>query len=43
MKHARATSAALVLAWEQADYDTVVNGEGTAVAEIEGVKKDLQS
>jgi hypothetical protein len=41
MKHARATSALLVLAWEQQDYDTVVNGEGKAIAELEGMKKDL--
>jgi hypothetical protein len=43
MKHARAASAALVLAWEQEDFDRVVKGEGAAVAEIEAVKKDLQS
>jgi hypothetical protein len=43
MKHARASAAALVLAWEQEDYDSVVKGEGAAVAEIDAVKKDLQS
>ena len=43
MKHARATAAELVLAWEQEDFDGVVKGEGAAVAEIEAVKKDLQS
>jgi hypothetical protein len=43
MKHARATAAVLVLAWEQEDFDRVVQGEAGAVAEIESVKKDLQS
>ena len=43
MKHARATAAVLVLAWEQEDFEEVVKGEGAAVAEIEAVKKELQS
>jgi hypothetical protein len=42
MKHARATAAVLVLAWEQQDYDTVIKGEGQAIADLEGMKKDLE-
>jgi hypothetical protein len=43
MKQARAAAAVLVLAWEQEDFDRVVQGEGAAVAEIEAVRKDLLS
>jgi hypothetical protein len=42
MKHARATSAELVLAWEQQDYDTVIGGEGRAIAALEEMKRDLE-
>jgi len=42
MKHARAASAALVLAWELEDYDNVVQGEAKAVAALEDMKRELQ-
>jgi hypothetical protein len=43
MKNARAVSAALVLAWEQQDYDTVVSGEGKAIAALDEMKSELEA
>jgi hypothetical protein len=43
MKQARATAAALILAWEQQDYASVLKGEGRALAMLEDVKKELQA
>jgi hypothetical protein len=41
MKRARAAAAALVLAWEQDDYPTVLEGESQAKAVIASVKQHL--
>lgn len=42
MKQARAASARLVLAWEQQDYRTVLEGEATALQVLDEMKRELQ-
>jgi Domain of unknown function (DUF4398) len=43
MKQTRAASAALVLAWEQQDYRTVVEGEAKALEVLDEMKGELQA